>query len=59
MINVGDAIEIIHMEGEPQYDGATGIVTSIGQDFDRETYYRGTWGGLSIYPSRDRIKKIC
>ena len=57
-VEVGDKIRIIHMNGEPQYDGVEGEVTHIGKDCDGQPYYRGTWGGCSVYPRLDVVKKI-
>ena len=45
------------MEGEPQYTGVIGEIIQIGRDFDNELYYRGTWGGCSVYPFQDRIER--
>ena len=58
MAKIGDKIRIISMQGEPQYFGAEGVITHIGTDCDRMTYYRGTWGGLSVYPETDTFEII-
>ena len=49
MIEVGDKIIINYMEGEPNYWGREGIVTSI----DSMGYLHGTWGGLAVLPNED------
>ena len=54
MVRVGDVIEIIWMEGEPQYSGVRGRVThidSIGQ-------IHGTWGGCAVIPTTDRYEVV-
>lgn len=54
MVEVGDTIKIIYMNGEPQYSGKQGVVTyidSIGQ-------IHGTWGGCAIIPSEDEYEII-
>lgn len=54
MAKIGDVVKIIHMDGEPQYTGKTGIVThidSIGQ-------LHGTWGGCAIIPSIDEYEIV-
>lgn len=51
---VGDFIQIIHMQGEMNYDGKGGKIThidSMGQLF-------GTWGGLAVIPEEDIFKII-
>ena len=58
MYKVGDQIKIIHMDGEPQYNGKQGQITYVGRDCDNELCYRGTWGGCSVYPFKDQIEKI-
>jgi len=58
MANIGDKIKIISMDGEPHYSGKEGKITFIGRDFDNELYYRGTWGGCSVYPFKDDIQII-
>ena len=49
MIEIGDRIIINYMEGEPNYWGREGIVTSI----DSMGYLHGTWGGLAVLPNED------
>ena len=54
MVKVGDKIEIIWMDGEPQYCGRTGVVEridSIGQ-------LHGTWGGCALIPGLDSYEVI-
>ena len=54
MIKIGDKIKIIHMEGEPQYDGKEGIVhcvDSIGQ-------IHGSWGGCALILDVDKFEII-
>ena len=58
MCKIGDQIRIISMSGEPQYSGKEGTITFIGRDCDNELYYRGTWGGCSVYPFIDSIEKL-
>lgn len=50
-VKVGDKIRIIHMNGESNYDGKEGIVTSI----DDAGQIHGTWGGCSIVLGKDII----
>ena len=54
MAKIGDIIEIINMEGEPQYTGKTGVVTRI----DDAGQIHGTWGGCAIVPECDVYKVI-
>ena len=54
MINVGDRIRIIYMEGEPQYTGREGVVRSI----DDIGQLHGSWGGLAIIPGKDLFEII-
>ena len=49
MIKVGDKIVIYRMSGEPEYDGATGVVTKI----DDAGQIHGTWGGCALIPDVD------
>lgn len=58
MLKIGDKIRILYMEGEPHYTGKEGIVTRIQEDPWDGTCYRGTWGGCSIYPSKDSFEII-
>ena len=46
MLEVGDKIKIIFMDGEPQYTNREGIVESINKDPWGLTAARGTWGGV-------------
>lgn len=46
---VGDLIHINYMDGEPDYCGREGRITSI----DSMGYLHGTWGGLSVLPEDD------
>lgn len=54
MAKIGDIIEIINMDGEPQYTGKTGVVTRI----DDAGQIHGTWGGCAIVPECDVYKVI-
>lgn len=54
MVEVGDAIVIISMDGEPQYEGKIGRVTSI----DGKGQLHGTWGGCAIIPGIDSYRVI-
>ena len=57
MVNVGDMIKIIDMEGEPHYCGRVGKVTHI----DSMGQLHGTWGGLAVIPGTDVyevVKKV-
>lgn len=54
MINVGTKIRIIHLDGEKEYDGRTGVVTHI----DGIGQLHGTWGGLAIIPEKDKYEVI-
>lgn len=58
MYKLGDKIRILRMKDEPQYTGKEGVIEFIGRDFDNELYYRGTWGGCSVYPFQDTIELI-
>ena len=49
MVNVGDKIKILNMQGEPAYEGKEGYVTSI----DSIGQIHGTWGGCALIPSED------
>lgn len=48
-VKVGDKIIIIKMEGEEEYNGKEGVVTSI----DDVGQIHGTWGGCAINPDID------
>ena len=52
---IGKEIEIISMEGEPQYTGKRGLVRRI----DSLGQLHGTWGGCAIIPETDTWKVIC
>lgn len=49
MAKIGDKIEIVYMEGEPQYTGRVGIVEMI----DDMGQIHGTLGGCAIIPETD------
>ena len=51
---IGKEIEIINMEGEPQYTGRRGFIKKI--DFLRQLH--GTWGGCAIIPENDTWKVL-
>lgn len=51
---IGDRIMIVHMDGEPNYDGRTGYITSI----DDYGQLHGTWGYLAVVPKIDDIEII-
>ena len=53
-MKVGDKIRIIHMDGEPQYDGKVGYVEHI----DDAGQIHGTWGGCALIPGVDEYKVI-
>lgn len=48
-VKVGDQIRIIKMEGEEQYNGKEGVVTSI----DDVGQIHGTWGGCAVIEDYD------
>ena len=50
----GDKIIILHMEGEPQYEGKEGIVERI----DDAGQIHGTWGGCAIIPGKDSYEVL-
>lgn len=54
MVKIGDTIEIIYMNGEPNYTGRKGTVTSI----DDIGQIHGTWGGLALVPGEDDFRVI-
>ena len=58
MLQIGDKIKIVYMEGEPQYTNKEGVVTDIQRDPVDGICYRGTWGGCSVYPNKDEFKII-
>lgn len=49
MVKVGDEIQIVYMEGEPQYTGKVGIVEHI----DDIGQIHGSWGGCALIIGRD------
>ena len=51
---VGDVIEIVNMDGEPQYSGRNGRITVI----DDIGQLHGTWGGLAVNLDCDTVRKI-
>lgn len=51
---IGDIIEIIYMDGEPNYSGRTGEIKSI----DDMGQLHGTWGGLAVIPESDSFRII-
>lgn len=51
MVKEGDEILILEMSGEPSYSGRTGVVTHI----DDAGQVHGTWGGLAVVPSIDKV----
>lgn len=53
MVKVGDKILIEYMDGEPQYTGKTGIVTSVNADPWGDVQIHGTWGGCCLYEGKD------
>lgn len=57
-VKVGDRIRIIRMAGESHYNGKDGVIQQIGRDPWGDEYWRGSWGGLSVYPSLDDVEII-
>lgn len=53
-VKIGDLIRIILMEGEDNYSGREGIVTSI----DDLGQIHGTWGGCALIPGID-LFELC
>lgn len=51
---IGKEIEIVSMEGEPQYAGRRGLVRRI----DSLGQLHGTWGGCAIIPETDKWKFV-
>jgi len=47
----GQKIRIISMEGEPSYEGKTGVIEHI----DDIGQLHGTWGGLALIPATDKF----
>ena len=54
MVKVGDKIKIIHMDGEPQYSGKTGVVEVI----DDIGQIHGSWGGCALIPGVDEYEVV-
>ncbi len=54
MAKIGDKIKILHMDGEPQYEGKEGVITHI----DAIGQIHGTWGGCAVIPETDRYTII-
>lgn len=52
MYEVGNKIKIIYMDGEPHYNGKSGVITSI----DSIGQIHGTWGGVALNPSTDKFE---
>lgn len=48
---VGDFIQILEMNGEPEYTGKQGVITHI----DDAGQLHGTWGSLAIIPNLDKV----
>ena len=53
-VQIGDKIEIIDMNGEPQYAGKEGIVKRI----DDMGQIHGSWGGCALIPECDIFRVI-
>ena len=51
---IGKIIRIIYMDGEPNYTGREGEVTSV----DDMGQLHGTWGGLALIPGTDDFEII-
>lgn len=51
---VGDTIQIIHMLGEPNQEGLSGVIKSI----DSMGQLHGTWSGLAVIPEEDIFRII-
>lgn len=56
-MKIGDLIQIIHMEGEPNYYLKTGRIEHI----DDIGQLHGTWGSCAIVPEIDEfeVAKVC
>lgn len=55
---IGKRIRIVAID-DPYaelYNGKEGVVEDAGEDFDREAFLRGTWGGITIYPAHDEFE---
>lgn len=60
-MKIGARIRIIHMVGEPQYDGKEGEIFHIDPPCKAQGWgeqWHGTWGGLAVQPERDEYKVI-
>ena len=51
---IGDKIRIIHMDGEPNYTGKTGVIEKI----DDAGQIHGSWGGCAVIPEWDQFEII-
>lgn len=54
MVNIGDKLEILDMDGELDYIGRTGTVVFI----DAIGQIHGTWGGCALIPGVDRYRVL-
>lgn len=54
MVNVGDTIRILYMDGEPRMEGRSGVVKHI----DDMGQLHGSWGGLAVVPGVDSFEII-
>lgn len=54
MAKVGDTIKILQMQGEPQYEGISGVIQRI----DALGQLHGTWGGCAVIPETDKYEII-
>lgn len=52
MVKVGDKIEIIFVDDEPQYCGREGVV----QHIDAIGQIHGSWGGCALIPGVDKFE---
>ena len=52
--SIGMKIKILSMDGEPNYKGRIGVITSI----DDKGRLHGTWGGLAVDLEYDYIEII-
>lgn len=53
-VGVGSKVQVLCMEGEPQYTGKIGVVESI----DAIGQLHGTWGGCAIIPGTDEYSVL-
>ena len=57
---VGKKVTIISIDpNDPaadDYAGKEGTITEVGKDPWGDIYYRGTWGGIALYPNIDKLK---